>query len=131
MRGIALGAKHGTNAAYSQLLQLVGALLEGIRIHMVGKSTQALVERRVRRVRPRGAHSAQLSSGPVIGNAGMLAGQAQGVVVELRIVPRTRLSAHIDQRIHACGLQQSDQFLDRAVAVTDRIERERHVEDIL
>src|SRR5262249_51228776 len=42
-------------------------------------------------------------------------------LVELRVPPRARVAAHVDERLHARGVEEPDELLERARPVPDRV----------
>ncbi len=93
------------------------------RLHIVGIPTKARVApARVARVWLCVTQAAQ-SRHVCVMNPHAVKGRRESIAIELRIVSRAWQRAHIDDALHAVGLEEADEDLSRPRGVTDREDR--------
>ena len=99
--------------------QIFQILPELWRLHVIGEAAETgVMPSGIEGITTRMAEAAQTRHVPVM-KAGGMQGRRQFTSVELRIMPRTRDGAYINQALYLVRFQKVDKLLSRAGGVSD------------
>ena len=109
--GNGFGAHNCNPLRLRKFYQIVQILPELRRLHVIGEATEAgVMPTGVEGIPARMPEATQSGHVTVVKASGMQ-GRRQFASVELRIVPRTRDGAHIDQSLYLVCFQKMDELL--------------------